>query len=157
MPDSSTHTHPSASSSVSTRKTEGAPETPPAGCVSSVKIEVVAILGVNPNPQGSAYKAQQTLAVKGHTPVPINPFFEEVDGLVCYPNLLSCPKKIDTVTVYVKPKILGDLLEDILDTMPRRVILNPGYECKGAEVVLRQAGIEVVKACTLLLLCRELF
>ncbi|MDA3872362.1 MAG: CoA-binding protein, partial [Kiritimatiellae bacterium] len=75
--------------------------------------EVVAVLGSSPNPKTYAYKVQRALAVKGHPPVPINPYFEQMDGWVCYPTLQSCPKKIDTTTVYVKPKLLADLLEDI--------------------------------------------
>ena len=83
MSDTSIPTQPSASSSVHSRKKELNPS--PKQHSSFEKPEVVAILGVSSNPDDFAYKVQRALAVKGHTPIPINPFFDQVDGLECYP------------------------------------------------------------------------
>lgn len=117
-----------------------------------MKPETVAVLGASPDPERYSHKALRALAANGHSPLPVNPQYGEVDGTTCYPDLASCPEKIDTVTVYVKPKILAELVEDIIEARPRRVILNPGTECQGAAEVLRDAGIEVEEACTLVLL-----
>ena len=117
-----------------------------------MKTETVAVLGASPDPDRYSHKAQRALAAKGHNPVPVNPVYDEVDGMTCYPDLPSCPEKIDTVTVYVKPKILAELVEDILAVRPKRVIFNPGAECSAAETMLEKEGIQVREACTLVLL-----
>ncbi len=114
--------------------------------------EVVAILGASNSQYRYAHKAQNALADQGHTPVPINPKYDTVNGIQCYPNLASYPHKIDTITVYVRPSILSGLVQDIIQTSPRRVIFNPGSDDSASMKKIEAAGIEVEMACTLVLL-----
>ncbi len=114
--------------------------------------ETVAILGASKNTGRFSYKAQRVLAEKGHIPVPVNPRYGQIDGIQCYPNLAAFPGSIDTVTVYVKPVILRDLIEDLIQAQPGRVIFNPGAECDDVSASLRSVGIAVQNACTLVLL-----
>lgn len=114
--------------------------------------ETVAILGASKNQSRYANKAQNFLIEKGHTPIPINPKYDEIDGIKCYPNLASYTQNIDTVTVYVRPHILSNLVQDIIQSSPYRVILNPGTEDGKVISQLEKAGIEIQQACTLVLL-----
>jgi len=59
---------------------------------------------------------------------------------------------VDTVTLYVGPERLVADHDYILSLKPRRVIFNPGTEDGGFEGRLRNAGVEVVEACTLVML-----
>ena len=59
---------------------------------------------------------------------------------------------VDTLTVYVNSKISNGLKNDILKLNPRRVIFNPGAENEKLAEFLESAGIEVVIACTLVML-----
>lgn len=59
---------------------------------------------------------------------------------------------VDTVTLYVGPAHQSNLHDYILQLAPRRVIFNPGTEEINFESKLRQAGILVEEACTLVLL-----
>lgn len=114
--------------------------------------ETVAILGASTNPQRYSHMAQIALAGKGHLPVPVNPRYKQIDGVRCYPDLKSFPGRIDTITIYVKPAILKTLAGDLIQAFPKRVIFNPGSECKQVSTKLETAGIEVQHACTLVLL-----
>ena len=114
--------------------------------------ETVAIIGASKNSSRFSHKAQIALAERGHIPVPVNPKYDRIDGIRCYPDLTSFPGRIDTVTIYVKPVILRSLTEDIIQVKPVRVIFNPGSECDDVSVRLRSSGIEVQNACTLVLL-----
>ncbi len=114
--------------------------------------ETVAILGASKNLDRYANKAQKFLVEKGHNIVLINPKYDMVDGVKCYPNLASYTQNIDTITVYVRPSILSTLVQDILQASPYRVILNPGAQDGNVKDQLEAAGIEVVLACTLVLL-----
>jgi predicted CoA-binding protein len=60
--------------------------------------------------------------------------------------------KVDTVTLYVGPTRQEGLLEGLLKVRPRRVIFNPGTENPKLEEALNSAGLEVIQACTLVLL-----
>ena len=114
--------------------------------------ENVAILGASKNQSRYANKAQKFLIEKGHTALPINPKYDMIDGIKCYPNLTSCSQSIDTVTVYVRPSILITLVQDIIHACPYRVILNPGTNDERAIDNLEKAGIKIQMACTLVLL-----
>jgi predicted CoA-binding protein len=117
-----------------------------------VMAETVVILGASINPSRYSYKVQQVLIEKGHTPVPVNPRYNQIDGVQCYPELKSLNCYIDTITIYVKPAILKNMTEDIIHARPRRVIFNPGAESREVSARLESAGIIVQNACTLVLL-----
>ncbi len=114
--------------------------------------EVVAILGASDHPHRFSYKAKRALQAAGHTSVLVNPRLTSIEGVPCYPDFASCPEKVDTVTVYVRPSILRGLLNDLLELRPRRVILNPGSEERTVIERLQKAGIDVEIACTLVML-----
>lgn len=114
--------------------------------------ETVVILGASVNPDRYSYRAQVALIEHGHIPVPVNPRYDRIDGVQCYPELKSLKCDIDTITIYVKPSILKSMTEDIIHARPGRVIFNPGAECREVSSRLEAAGIKVQNACTLVLL-----
>ncbi|MEZ4811712.1 MAG: CoA-binding protein [Allomuricauda sp.] len=59
---------------------------------------------------------------------------------------------IDTVTLYLNPKRQKEYYQKILDLKPRRVIFNPGTENPEFYQILKDAGVAVEEACTLVLL-----
>ena len=112
----------------------------------------VAILGASSHLERYSNKAQLRLMEEGHTIFPISIKNELIAGVKAYPNLASVFEKIDTLTIYVRPAILEELLDEIIDLNPRRVIFNPGTEDKDIQQDLAKAGISVQVACTLVLL-----
>ena len=119
--------------------------------------ETVVILGASANPGRYAYKAQLALLENGHVPVPVNPKYDQIDGIRCHPDLASVQDAVDTVTVYVRPGILLPMAGDIVALGPGRVIFNPGAESDQVAAKLRSAGITVQNACTLVLLNTSAF
>jgi hypothetical protein len=49
------------------------------------------------------------------------------------------------------------VLEEAVHIKPNRIIFNPGTENPGEYERLRKAGIEVIEACTLVMLCKKQF
>lgn len=86
-----------------------------------------------------------------HTPVLVSPSYEKINELVVHKDL-SLMSNIDTLTVYVNPKISDLMLDQIVKLNPRRVIFNPGSENVKLAAKLKENGIEVEDACTLVLL-----
>tara|TARA_R110002096_G_scaffold405590_1_gene603672 strand:- start:1714 stop:2079 length:366 start_codon:yes stop_codon:yes gene_type:complete len=114
--------------------------------------KTVAILGASKDKSRYSHKAQMLLIENGHTVVPINPKYDEINGSKCYPNLASYPDKIDTITVYVRTSIISGLVNDIIQASPDHIIFNPGTENSKIIQQLQEAGIDVEMACTLVLL-----
>jgi len=61
-------------------------------------------------------------------------------------------QNMHTITLYLNPKRQVAHYNDIINLQPARVIFNPGTENPAFYKVLEKNGIEVVIACTLVLL-----
>jgi uncharacterized protein len=119
--------------------------------------ETVVVLGASPNPDRYSYRALRMLKEYGHTPIPVNPGHDEIDGVPVVRRLDRVSRPIDTVTMYVGPERGRALREEIAGLAPRRVIFNPGSEDPETERFLRERGIEVVEGCTLVMLRSNTF
>lgn len=115
-------------------------------------MNTVAILGASSHDWRYANKAQVLLTEKGYRVLPVSRDGHEVLGVAGFASLGAIAEPVDTVTVYVRPGIFDSLADDVLDLAPRRVIFNPGSESPASMKRLRDAGIRVVEACTLVLL-----
>lgn len=114
--------------------------------------ETVVILGASEKPTRYAYKAMQSLTSHGHHVLLVNPFKSKIEDQHCHDSVCSITEQIDTITLYVNPKRFQDHIDDVIATAPKRVIMNPGTEDDDAEKRLQDEGIEVLRACTLVML-----
>ncbi|MBA6316184.1 CoA-binding protein [Cellulophaga baltica] len=64
-------------------------------------------------------------------------------------------QNIHTVTLYLNPKNQEAYYQKIIDLEPKRIIFNPGTENPNFYSLLRENGIEVEVACTLVLLATD--
>ncbi len=113
----------------------------------------VVIIGASDKPDRYSYKAFTMLKEYGHTPIPVHPVLATIDGCSVVASLDSIPPStVDTVTLYVNPEILKTYVENIIRIKPARVIMNPGTESDDAGQRFLQNGINVLRACTLVLL-----
>lgn len=117
----------------------------------------VAVIGASEKPERYSLRALRLLREKGHAPVPISRTGGDMLGLRGYASLADDPDPVDTVTVYLSPEKQAPVIRDILATHPRRVIFNPGAENPAGAEAIRRAGIQVVEACTLVLLATDQF
>lgn len=117
----------------------------------------VAVLGASPKEDRYSFKAVHMLNEYGHKPIPVHPAGHTVDGVPGVKSLSDIDVDIDTLTVYVNSSISDKELDNILKLKPRRVIFNPGSENASLAAKLDEAGIEVVLACTLVMLRTEQF
>lgn len=116
-------------------------------------MENVAVIGASPKEDRYSNKAIRLLAEYGHTPIPVAPKHETIEGRKVYHHLEDVPENLDTVTLYLGPKRQSDdIVRQIISASPKRVIFNPDTENKQTADRLKAAGIEVVEACTLVML-----
>ena len=112
----------------------------------------VAVLGASPKPDRYAHRAMEMLREYGHRAIPVNPAFPEILGEKCYGSVTEVPEQIDTVTVYLGKSRSDPLINAIVETKPRRIILNPGAENPDLTAEAEKRDIEVVEGCTLVML-----
>ncbi|MUH38041.1 CoA-binding protein [Zobellia amurskyensis] len=61
-------------------------------------------------------------------------------------------QNIHTITLYIGPARQPEYIDKILQLKPKRVIFNPGTENPEFYKILEEEGVEVLVACTLVLL-----
>ncbi len=116
------------------------------------KKERVVVLGASPNPERYAYKAVCMLLEHGHEVVPVHPIAEKIENVPVVAKLSQVTGPVDTLTLYLSADALAALESDIINLKPGRVIFNPGTENPTLMENLRNKGINVLQACTLVLL-----
>lgn len=111
------------------------------------------IAGASENSQRYACLAAQMLTEYGHTIFPVGLrkgkiFNEEIHLLSEQPKV----EDVHTVTLYVGVNHQVSWQDYILSLQPKRIIFNPGTENPGFEKAAQDKGIEVLEACTLVML-----
>ena len=117
----------------------------------------VAVLGASPKPDRYSNQAVRLLASFDYRPIPVNPAYDEIEGLPCFPNLTAIDEAVHTITLYLGPARSTPLIDEIVAAKPQRIILNPGAENEELAAAASGAGIEVVEGCTLVMLRTGLF
>jgi len=110
-----------------------------------------AVIGASTNPGRYAYLAINKLLKYGHEVIAYGLRPGEVNGVEIFADM-RIEEDVDTVTLYVGPAHIAHWLPLILSLKPRRVIFNPGTEDYITERTLKDAGIECIQACTLVML-----
>lgn len=109
------------------------------------------ILGASTNSARYSYLVANKLVRKGYPIVNVGRKNGEVAGVAIEPAEVI-HTDVDTITMYVGPKNQEPYYDYILATNPHRVIFNPGSENPELIAKLNERGIEVVEACTLVML-----
>ena len=115
------------------------------------------VLGASPKASRFAYKALVKLKQNGYEVLPVHPKAEEIEGTKVFSSLADINSDIDTVTLYVGPERMKDMVEDVCALKPLRIIFNPGTESDDIQQQFEQTGIECVCDCTLIMLDENRF
>ena len=114
--------------------------------------ETVVIIGASEKTNRYSHMAMTALSEHGHDVRLVNPFKTSIDGQRCFRSIADINDEINTVTLYVNPERFKDHIDEVVKARPDRVIMNPGTENSEMEKVMKEAGIEVLRACTLIML-----
>lgn len=109
------------------------------------------VLGASSNPGRYSYMAVNKLTAHQHPVVAIGKRKGTVSGI----EIQTAPLPVDgvhTVTLYLNPKNQLAYYDYILGLQPARIIFNPGTENNELARQAKEAGIETVEGCTLVML-----
>ena len=109
------------------------------------------VLGASPNPERYSYQACVSLQKNGYNVIPFGQRKGNINGveIITAQTLIS---KAHTITVYLNPINQKQYYDLIIKLKPKRIIFNPGTENPELEYIADKAGIQIVEACTLVML-----
>lgn len=104
-----------------------------------------ALVGVSANPLRSSNFVATYLTRTGLRIYPVNPNYDEVLGLKCYPSLADLPEVPDIVDCFRRPEDLPGVVEEAIAVGASVVWFQLGLRHEGAAARAREAGLEVVQ------------
>jgi len=109
------------------------------------------VIGASIKPERFSYKAIKLLRKYEHPVEAIGVKEGELEGVQIQKSK-TIFTDIHTVTMYVGPNNQPEFYTYIIELKPKRIIFNPGTENPEFEEMAKNAGIEIVEDCTLVML-----
>jgi predicted CoA-binding protein len=109
------------------------------------------VMGASTDPGRYSYKAIKMLQRYGHTVVALGKKADDLDGVAIEKGHVLF-EGVNTITLYLNPMNQRQYYDYIIGLKPERVIFNPGTENTEFYALLKQNGIDIEIACTLVML-----
>lgn len=109
------------------------------------------VLGASTNPSRYAYKAVNRLTAHGYEVIPLGIKDGKI-GQISIQKGRPAIVDLHTISMYVNPNHQKEYYDYLLGLNPKRIIFNPGTENAVFMKMAREKGIEVLAACTLVML-----
>jgi len=87
-----------------------------------------AVVGATQNKAKFGYKVMKRLMDYDYNVYPVNPSYDEIDGLKCYKSLIEIDGHIDVVNMIVNPKLGLQFLEEATQKGIKYIWCQPGAE-----------------------------
>ena len=109
------------------------------------------VLGASTNPARYAYKAVNRLVAHGHDVVALGIKKGRIGNVEIVQGLPDI-KGLHTISLYLNPSRQKEYYNYLLQLQPQRIIFNPGTENPVLMKMAKEKNIEVIAACTLVML-----
>ena len=106
----------------------------------------IAVVGMSPDPYKAGNYVPKALREGGREIVPVNPNYDEVDGLKCYGSLAEVPGEIEGVLVFRRPEHCGAVAREAAGVKAKGLWLQSGIVSAEARKVAREAGMWYVES-----------
>jgi hypothetical protein len=105
--------------------------------------KTIAIVGLSANPSRASFQVAQYL-MPHYEIIPINPAYEEVLGLRCYPDLQSVPVQVDMVDVFQRSENVMPFVQPSIDIGAKYFWMQLDIRNDDARQQLEAVGVIVV-------------
>lgn len=104
----------------------------------------IAVVGLSADPTRPSHVASEYLLDHGYAITPVNPKYETVLGLPCYPSLTSIPHPVDVVDLFQRSERVAPFVEDAIAIGAKTVWMQLGVVNHEAASRARAAGLGVI-------------
>jgi predicted CoA-binding protein len=115
------------------------------------------VLGASLNPERYSFRAMKSLKKLNIPCIGIGRKEKETEDFSILSGQPGNIGEIHTVTLYLNAENQKEYYKYILSLSPKRIIFNPGTINPELADLATSAGIEVIEACTLVMLCTGVY
>lgn len=105
----------------------------------------IAIVGLSDNPHRAAWSIASYLRSIGREIVPVNPQFEELMDVRCYPSISAVPEPVDLVDVFRRAEFCPEVVRDAIVAKAGGVWLQSGIVSGEALAIANEAKMRFVQ------------
>ncbi len=106
--------------------------------------KTIAVVGASPKPWRDSGAIAEFLVKKGYKVFPVNPQYQEVLGMKCYPDLKSIPEPIDIVDIFRNPDDVMPVIDEAISVGAKSVWMQLNVVNDQAAQKAEMAGLGVV-------------
>ncbi len=114
----------------------------------------VAVVGASDDKHKYGHKVLVCYKQNKRKAIPVNPNAQTVLGETCYPDLLSLPENVESVSIITPPAVTKKVVDDAIEAGVKNLWMQPGAENYEAIAKAEEAGLKVIHggACVLVVL-----
>lgn len=109
-----------------------------------LKGKTFAVVGASTNREKYGNKVLRCYIQNNLEVFPINPRAEQIEGLKCYPDLASLPKKVDAVSIIIPPKLGVNVVEEANKLGIKHLWFQPGAQSDDSLELASRYGISAI-------------
>lgn len=108
------------------------------------KSKTIAIVGLSKDKLKDSYMVAKYLMEEGYSVFPVNPKYNEILGIKCYPDLKSIPEKVHIVNIFRKPEALPAIVDEAIEIKADIIWMQLGLAHNKSADKARSHGLFVV-------------
>ncbi|MCO6040695.1 CoA-binding protein [Thermococcus alcaliphilus] len=102
----------------------------------------IALVGASKNPAKYGNVILKDLLSKGFEVLPVNPNYDEIEGVKCYKSIKELPKDVDVIVFVVPPKVGLQVAKEAVEAGFKKLWFQPGAESEEIREFLEKVGVE---------------
>jgi predicted CoA-binding protein len=103
-----------------------------------------AVVGASEDPAKFGHRVYACYLRHGYRAYPVNPNAATVLGNPAFPDLVSLPEAVESVSIITPPAVTEKVVEDAIAAGVRRLWMQPGASSPAAVTRAREAGLTVI-------------
>lgn len=104
----------------------------------------IAVVGISDRPDRPSHFVSQYMQQAGYRIIPVNPRYDTVLGVPCWPDLASIPESVDMVNVFRPSADTPQIARQAVAIGAQSLWLQQGIFNAEAEKIALDAGLQVV-------------
>ncbi|MPW38389.1 CoA-binding protein [Thermococcus sp. 101 C5] len=102
----------------------------------------IALVGASKNPAKYGNIILKDLLSKGFEVLPVNPNYDEIEGVKCYKSIKELPRDVDVIVFVVPPKVGLQVAKEAVEAGFKKLWFQPGAESEEIREFLEKVGVE---------------
>lgn len=103
-----------------------------------------AIVGATLNHDKYGWIVFDNLRRKGLKVIPVNPKYDAIDSVQCYPDLIALPQMPDVAVFVVPPEVGLKIVPQAAERGIKKIWCQPGAESEEIKEAAKKAGMSIV-------------